>query len=321
MKENNMKNIIKRLIIFSVIVVPLITVHAQPIKLIVPVPPGSLVDNLARLMGTEISKKLNENVVIENKPGASGSIATSFAAKAAPNGNTMVIGNLGTISMYPVLNPDFNGFNDKSFAPVCLIGGGPLVLYTNGSITANNLKELLQYFKENPTNASWGSPGIGTGPHLLGEQLKSQYKIDSMVHVLYRGLAPAYIDLFANRVSMVFDSYSPNMAGLIAAGKVKPIFITDSKPLGNIAAAPDSSFHIKDWFGLFVPAGTPEPVLKKLQAACDSVVNDPVVKEQLITFGTPPLNVKPADVQTYIDNEKKKWVSMVDRINNKDKNK
>jgi len=318
MKEK-MKNTIKKLIISTMLAGSLISANAEPIKLIVPVPPGALVDNLARLMGSEISKKLNDNIVVENKPGASGSIATSFVASAAPNGQTMVIGNVGTITMYPVLNPSFDGFNSKSFAPVCLIGGGPLVLAASGAIPANNLKELLQYFKENPTNASWASPGIGTGPHLLGEQLKSQYKIDSMVHVLYRGLAPAYIDLFANRVSMVFDSYSPNMAGLIAAGKVKPIFITDSKPLGNIAAAPDSSFHIKDWFGLFVPAGTPEPVLKKLQAACDSVVNDPVVKEQLITFGTPPLNVKPADVQTYIDNEKKKWVSMVDRINNKDK--
>ena len=314
-----MKNIIKKLIISTVIAVPLITAHAEPIKLIVPVPPGSLVDNLARLMGTEIGKKLNESVVIENKPGASGSIATSFAAAVAPNGQTMVIGNLGTISMYPVLNPDFNGFNSKSFAPVCLIGGGPLVLYASGGIPANNFKELLEYFKENPTAASWGSPGVGTGPHLLGEQLKAHYNIDSMVHILYKGMAPAQVDLIANRLALVFDSYSPNTVGLISAGKIKPIFITDNKPLGTINAAPDASFYVKDWFGLFVPTGTPEPVLKKLQTTCESVVNDPAIKEQLTTLGVPPLNIKPNDAQAYIDSEKKKWVFMISKLNLKDK--
>lgn len=318
-ERNKMKNIIKRLITSAAIVLPLISAHAEPIKLIVPVPPGALVDNLARLMSNEIGKKLNESIVVENKPGASGSIATSFAAAATPNGQTMLIGNLGTISMYPVLNPDFNGFNAKSFAPVCLIGGGPLVLYASGGIQANNLKELLEYFRVNPSAASWGSPGLGTGPHLLGEQLKSLYGIDSMVHILYRGMAPAHVDLMANRLALVFDSYSPSMAALISAGKVKPIFITDSKPLGTIAAAPDASFYVKDWFGLFVPAGTPEPVLKKLQTACDNVVNDPAVKEQLITMGTPTLNVKPGDTQAYIDAEKKKWVAMVSKLNLKDK--
>lgn len=314
-----MKNIIKKLIISAAIVGPLLTAQAEPIKLVVPVPPGALVDNLARLMGAEIGKKLNETVVLENKPGASGSIATSFAAAAAANGKTMVIGNLGTISMYPELNPGFDGFNAKSFAPVCLIGGGPLVLYTSGAIPANNLKELLQYFKENPSAASWGSPGVGTGPHLLGEQLKSQYNLDSMVHILYRGLAPAHIDLMANRLGLVFDSYSTGMAGLVSTGKVKPIFVTDSKPLGTISAAPDASFHVKDWFGIFVPAATPEPVLKKLQTACESAANEPSVKEQLITLGTPPLNVKTSDIQAYIDTEKKKWVSMVSKLNLKDK--
>lgn len=303
-------NIIKKLIACIVISCPLL-VSAETIKLVVPVPPGALVDNLARLMSTELSKTLNINVIADNKPGASGSIANVFVAESEPNGKTMVIGNVGTISMYPVLNPDFKGFNDKSFSPVCLIGGGPLVLVASGLIPANNLKELLQYFKENPNSASWASPGIGTGPHLLGEQLKNQYNIDSMVHVLYRGLAPAYVDLFTNRVSVVFDSYSTGMVDLINAGKVKPIFVTDSKPLGTINPAPNASFHIKDWFGLFVPAGTPEPVLKKLQLACDSVVNNPEVIEKLIKLGTPPLNVKPSNAQTYIDSEKKKWVSIL----------
>jgi tripartite-type tricarboxylate transporter receptor subunit TctC len=313
-----MKNIVKKLLITFAVITATISANAEPIKLIVPVPPGSLVDNLARLMGNEMGKKLNESVVIENKPGASGSIATSFAAAATPNGRTMVIGNPGTISMYPVLNPDFNGFNDKSFVPVCLIGGGPLVLYASGGIPANNFKELLQYFKENPTTASWGSPGIGTGPHLLGEQLKYQYNIDSMVHILYKGMAPAQVDLIANRLSLVFDSYSNNMAALISAGKVKPIFVTDSKPLGNISAAPDASFHVKDWFGLFVPAGTPEPVLKKLQTACDNVVNDVAIKEQLTRLGTPPLNIKPDYAPAYIDAVKKKWVSVVNKLNLKE---
>jgi tripartite-type tricarboxylate transporter receptor subunit TctC len=316
MKEK-MKNTIKKLLISAILITPLLS-SAETTKLVVPVPPGGLVDNLARLMATELSKKLNDTVVVENKPGASGSIATSFAASAVPNGQTLLIGNNGTINMYPVLNPGFDGFNSKSFAPVCLIGGGPLVLTASGSIPANNLKELLQYFKENPTAASWASPGVGTAPHLLGEQLKFQYNINSMVHVLYKGMAPAQTDVIGNRVSLMFDLYGPNMAGLISAGKLKPIFVTDIKPLGTINAAPDSSFNIRDWFGLFTAAGTPEPILKKLQTACDNIVNDPTVKEQLTTLGTPPLNIKPNEASAYIDNERKRWTTIYNRLDLKE---
>ena len=319
MKEIKMKNIIKKLLISTAIICPMLTVNAEPIKLIVPVPPGGLVDNLARLMSTELGKKLNDTIVVENKPGASGSIATSFAASATPNGQTLLIGNNGTINMYPVLNPGFDGFNSKSFTPICLVGGGPLVLTASVSIPANNLKELLQYFKENPTAASWASPGVGTAPHLLGEQLKFQYNINSMVHVLYKGMAPAQTDVIGNRVSLMFDLYGPNMAGLISSGKLKPIFVTDIRPLGTIAAAPDVSFNIRDWYGLFTAAGTPEPIVKKMQAACDSVVNDPTVKEQLTTLGTPPLNIKPNDVSTYIDNERKRWTTIYNRLDLKEK--
>jgi tripartite-type tricarboxylate transporter receptor subunit TctC len=314
-----MKNTIKKLLICAILASPLLGANAEPIKLLVPVPPGGLVDNLARLAGTELAKKLNENVVVENKPGASGSIATSAASAALPNGQTLVIGNNGTINMFPILNPGYDGHSPKSLTPVCLLGGGPLVLTASGSIPANNLKELLQYFKENPSKASWASPGVGTAPHLLGEQLKFQYGVDSMVHVLYKGMAPAQIDVIGDRVSLMFDLYGPQMASLISTGKLKPIFVTDVKPMGNIPAAPDASFNIRDWFGVFAPAGTPEPVLTKLRNACDSAVNDPAVKEKLVALGTPPLNIKPSDVQSYIDAERKRWAAIIDRLDLKEK--
>ena len=257
--------------------------------------------------------------MVENKVGASGSIGTAFVAGSAPNGQTLVIGNSGTINVYPMLNPSFDGYNSKSFVPVCLIGGGPLVLTASGEIPATNLKELLQYFKENPTAASWASPGVGTPPHLLGEQLKFQYGINSMVHILYKGMAPAVSDVIGNRVSLMFDLYGPQMAGLITTGKLKPIFVTDSKPLGNISAAPDTSFHVRGWQGLFVVAGTPEPVLTKLRSACESAVNELVIREQLITLGTPPLNIKPSDAQGYIDNDTKRWTTIINRLDLKEK--
>lgn len=309
----------QKLLLSSVLALSALTGQAETTKLIVPVPPGGLVDNLARLMAAELTKKLNESVVVENKPGASGSIATSFAANATPNGKTLVIGHNGTINIFPVLNPSFDGYNSKSLVPVCLIGGGPLVLVTSTSVPANNLTELLQYFKENPDKASWASPGVGSVPHLLGEQLKFQYGVNSMVHVLYKGMAPAQVDIIGNRVTLMFDLYGPQITGVISAGKLKPIFITDSKPLGNIAAAPVPSLHLRDWFGLFVQAGTPDPILKKLQTTCNSIVNDPAVKEQLTAFGTPPLNIAPSDAQNYIDTERKRWVTIIDRLDIKEK--
>lgn len=317
MKEK-MKTIIKKLLICTILISPLLSANADTIKLIVPVAPGGLVDNLARLVAPELSKKLNTTIVVENKVGASGSIGTLFVAESLANGQTLVIGNSGTINVYPLLNPSFNGYNSKSFVPVCLIGGGPLVLTASGNIPANNFKELLQYFKENPTAASWASPGVGTPPHLLGEQLKFQYNINSMVHVLYKGMAPAVSDVIGNRVSLMFDLYGPQMAGLISTGKLKPIFVTDSKPLGNISVAPDSSFHVRGWQGLFVVAGTPETILTKLRSACESVVNEPAIKEQLVTLGTPSLNIKPVDVQAYIDNDTKRWVSIINRLDIKE---
>jgi len=314
-----MKNAIKKLLISAIMVGPLLSANADPVKLIVPVAPGGLVDNLARLVAPELAKKLNTSIVVENKVGASGSIGTAFVAGSVPNGQTLVIGNSGTINVYPMLNPGFDGYNSKSFVPVCLIGGGPLVLTASGEIPATNLKELLQYFKENPTAASWASPGVGTPPHLLGEQLKFQYGINSMVHVLYKGMAPAVSDVIGNRVSLMFDLYGPQMAGLINTGKLKPIFVTDSKPLGNISAAPDASFHVRGWQGLFVVAGTPEPVLTKLRSACESAVNESAIKEQLITLGTPPLNIKPSDAQGYIDNDTKRWTTIINRLDLKEK--
>ena len=317
MKEN-MKNTIKKLLISAVLVAPLIG-NAEPIKLLVPVPPGGLVDNLARLAGTELAKKLNETVVVENRPGASGSIATSAASSATPDGKTLVIGNNGTINMFPILNPDYTGHSLKTLTTVCLLGGGPLVLTASGAIPANNLKELLQYFKENPDKASWASPGVGTAPHLLGEQFKSQYGVNSMEHILYRGMAPALVDVISNRVSLMFDIYGPRMEELFVTGKLKPIFVTSTKPLGNIPAAPDSSFNITDWFGVFAPVGTPAPVLTKLRNACESAVNDPAMKEKLVALGTPPLNVKPNDVQNYVVAERQRWATFVDKLNIKEK--
>lgn len=309
----------KKLLLSSMLALSALSSHADPIKLIVPVAPGGLVDNLARLVAPELAKKLNTTVVVENKVGASGSIGTAFVAGSAANGQTLVIGNSGTINVYPMLNPGFDGYNSKSFVPVCLIGGGPLVLTASGEIPATNLKELLQYFKENPKAASWASPGVGTPPHLLGEQLKFQFGIDSMVHILYKGMAPAVSDVIGNRVSLMFDIYGPQMAGLISTGKLKPIFVTDSKPLGNISAAPDASFHVRGWQGLFVVAGTPEPVLTKLRSACESAVNESAVKEQLATIGTPPLNVKPSDAQAYIDVDTKRWATIINRLDLKEK--
>jgi len=319
MKETKMKNAIKKLLISIALVSPLLSANADPIKLLVPVPPGGLVDNLARLAGTELAKKLNENVVVENRPGASGSIATSAASSATPDGKTLVIGNNGTINMFPILNPEYTGHSLKTLTPVCLLGGGPLVLTASGAIPANNLKELLQYFKENPDKASWASPGVGTAPHLLGEQFKSQFGVNSMVHVLYRGMAPALTDVISNRVSLMFDIYGPRMEELFVTGKLKPIFVTSAKPLGNIPAAPDASLNITDWFGVFAPAGTPEPVLTKLRNACDSMVNDPAVKEKLVALGTPPLNIKPNDVQNYVVAERQRWATFVDKLNIKEK--
>jgi hypothetical protein len=317
MKEK-MKNTIKKLLISAVLVAPLLG-NAEPIKLLVPVPPGGLVDNLARLAGTELAKKLNETVVVENRPGASGSIATSAASSATPDGKTLVIGNNGTINMFPILNPDYTGHSLKTLTPVCLLGGGPLVLTASGAIPANNLKELLQYFKENPDKASWASPGVGTAPHLLGEQFKSQYGVNSMEHILYRGMAPALVDVISNRVSLMFDIYGPRMEELFVTGKLKPIFVTSTKPLGNIPAAPDSSFNITDWFGVFAPVGIPAPVLTKLRNACESAVNDPAMKEKLVALGTPPLNVKPNDVQNYVVAERQRWATFVDKLNIKEK--
>jgi hypothetical protein len=303
-----------KILISLIIALTTLSANADPIKLIVPVAPGGLVDNLARLVAPELAKKLNTALVVENKVGASGSIGTAFVADAPANGQTLVIGNSGTINVYPLLNPSFNGYSSKSFVPVCLIGGGSLVLTASGEIPATNLKELLQYFKENPKAASWASPGVGTPPHLLGEQFKFQYNINSMVHILYKGMAPAVSDVIGNRVSLMFDLYGPQMAGLINTGKLKPIFVTDSKPLGNISAAPDASFHVRGWQGLFVVAGTPEPVLTKLRSACESAINEPAIKEQLVTQGTPPLNVKPSDAQTYIDVDTKRWTTIINRL-------
>jgi tripartite-type tricarboxylate transporter receptor subunit TctC len=238
----------------------------KPVRLVLPYPPGGVADNMARAYGIELSKAWGQPVVVENRPGAGTTIGADFIAKSPADGYTIYLTNVGhstSAALYSKLpyNPD------KDFTPVSLLADVPSILASAPSLPANNMKELIALAKAKPGTINFASAGTGTGSHLMGEDLKAQASID-IVHVPYKGTAPAFADLSSGRVSLIFEPIG-TMLPHIRSGKLKALGVTTSKrsPVApEIPAIAETlpGFNTSSWYGLLVPAGTPPDVVGKI---------------------------------------------------------
>mgnify|MGYP003870215485 CR=1 FL=1 len=295
------------------------TIHASPIKLVVPVAPGATMDSIARTLAPELAKKLGKDVIVENKAGASGAIAMRQVINSEPDGLTLALVNNGTLNMSPILNTDA-GFSSSSFTSIGLVGISPLVLVVSTKIPATNLKELTEYARNNPGSMSWASPGTGSTLHLSGELLKNNQNLD-MVHVMYKGMSQAMIDLVEGRVTMVFDVANPVITNFIELNKIRPIAVTGNKrieSLATVATVKEQGYSFLQtdvWFGVSVSAKTPEPIVNQLRVALADVLENQSVKEKLKQLGVGPSGVKYIEAQRYIDNERDRWNKVIKQAN------
>ena len=270
---------------------------AKPIKLVVPYPPGGAADAVARLYADKLSERLKQPVVVDNKPGAGTAIAAEFVAKAPADGYTLSLVPTGQLTVLPHLSKTLRFDPFASFAPVSLLASTAVVIAANGTVPVHSVKEVVALAKAKPGQVSYSSSGSGTIIHLAGENFRLATGAD-LLHVPFKGSAPAVAALLSGDVNLSFDTLTV-LAPQIKAGKVKGIAIAsrERSPLlpnvPTVAEAGYPDFEVVSWFGLAAPAATPKEIVARLNAEVGAIARQPGVKESLAAQGLEPWTTTP----------------------------
>ena len=287
----------------------------RPVNLIVAFTPGGPSDVLARILGKKLEQLLGQPFVIENRPGAGGNIAAEVAARAPPDGYTLLMGNNSILATNASLYRTMRYDAEKDFAPISLIGSQANILVVNPALPVRTMAELIALAKAKPGQLDFASSGYGAAAHLSGELFKAQAHID-IVHVAYKGAAPALQDVIAGHVQMMFAT-AASVVGHIKDGLVRPLAVTT---LTRTAVLPDvptvaelgiAGFDATTWHGLVAPAGTPQAVIETLHRATVTALNDPAVRKALGELGVDLVGSSPAEFSAYIQSEIPKWSAVV----------
>ncbi|HSS71576.1 MAG TPA: tripartite tricarboxylate transporter substrate binding protein [Casimicrobiaceae bacterium] len=291
------------------------TYPSKPVRLVVPYPPGGTTDILARDVGQRLTEALGQPVVIDNRPGAAGNIGSEMVAKAAPDGYTLLMGTVNTHAINAGLYSKLPYDHIKDFAPVILVARVSNVLEVNPSLPVYSVADLIKLAKEKPGQLNFASSGSGTSIHMSGELFKTMAGVD-MVHVPYKGSAPAVSDLVGGQVQLMFDNL-PSSLAQIKAGKLRAIAVTSAQrapalpDIPTIAESGLPGFEATSWFGVLAPAGTPPAVVSRLNAEIDKWVQSPGGKEMLLAQGAVPAGGTPEQFAAYIRAETDKWAKVV----------
>ena len=287
----------------------------KPIKIVVPFPPGGATDIVARAIGFELQKAWGQSVVIENKPGAGGNTGADLVAKSTGDGYTLLMCTVGThainVSLYAKMPYDAV----KDFEPVVLVAGVPNLLVVHPSVNAKSVKELTALAKAQPGKLNVASSGNGTSIHLSAELYKQMAGVD-IVHVPYKGSAPAVADLLGGQVQMMFDNMPVSLPHA-KAGKLRALAVTSLKRSPALPDVPTmdeeglKGFDATSWFGLLAPAGTPKDIVAKLNAASVAALATPDMRERLAAQGADPIGNSPDQFAAFIKAEIEKWAKIV----------
>ena len=287
----------------------------RPITLIVPYAAGGGNDVMARAAADKMSRTLGQQIVIENRGGAGGSIATRQIAKSAPDGYTLGLGGTGTLAINPSLYAAAGYDPRKDFAPIGLIATSALVVCVHPSLPARSIADLIALAKKEPGKLNYASAGAGSGIHLGTEYFATMAGI-RLTHVPYKGSAPALTDLVGGHVAIYFSSLPPAV-GLVKEGKVRALAVTAAErsaifpDLPTVAQAGLPGYEAVLHYGIVAPAGTPRPIIEKLSAALRAAVMSDDLKERLAKDGAEPLPSTPEEYATDIDREETKWAAIV----------
>jgi len=291
------------------------TYPSKVITLVVPVPPGGAADFIARLIGRKLADALGQPVVISNRGGASGTIASDNVAKAQPDGYTLLLNSITTHGIGPHLYTRLPYDSVKDFAPIILVAKLPLVMTINAEHPMKSVKEVVDFAKANPGKLSFASSGNGGAPHLAGELFQNVAGI-KMLHVPYRGSGPAVIDVGAGRVDIMFDAV-PSLLPLIQAGKLRPLaaasaarnpIVPDVPTFGELGI---KGMEISLWYGLAGPAALPQPIVQRLNAELAKILKSDEVRENFAKQGATAAPGTPQELGTLIADETRRWAAVV----------
>jgi len=287
----------------------------KPITMVVPFVAGGTTDILARIVGQSLGEELGQPVIIDNRAGAGGNIGGQFAARAPSDGYTIFMGTVGTHAINEWLYKKMPFSPNKDFAPLTRVANVPNLLVANPAQPFKNVKELISYAQAHPGQVNFGSSGSGSSIHLSGELFKMMAKVD-MIHIPYKGSAPAVTDLLGNQIAIMFDNM-PSAIQHVRSGKLRPLAVTTAKrspelpDVPTVAEAGVPGYEATSWFGLFAPTKTPADVQAKLHAAIIKVLQKPDVIKKIGDQGGEVVTESQAEFGRFIAAENEKWKQVV----------
>ena len=290
----------------------------RPVTMVVPFAPGGGSDNIARYVASRLTERTGTTFIIDNKPGAGTNIGNEAVSRAAPDGQTLLFGQV-TLSINPFIYSTLRYNVQKDFVPVAHIADSPTVLVVTPALPVKTVKEFMAYAKSHPGTLNYGSGGKGTSVHLAGE-LFSSLTGTQMVHVPYRGSALAMTDLIGGQVQSMFDT-APSALQHIKGGKVRALAVTGTQRVAELpdvstfAEAGVAGFDAPAWYGIFAPAGTPAPIVQYLNVEVEQILKEPATQQRLTQLGSVPVGGSPQAFGQFIDAESKRWSAVVRQAN------
>jgi tripartite-type tricarboxylate transporter receptor subunit TctC len=287
----------------------------KPIRFIVPFPPGSATDTIARVVAQKLSEALGQQVVIDNRAGASGSIGAEMTARAAPDGYTLVLGTTSTHAVAASVNRNLSYDPVRDFSPISLIGRSPYVVAVHPALAANDLNELIALAKATPGQLSYGSAGNASLAHLAGELFSIMAGV-KLNHVPYKSSALSVVDVLSGRIELQFGSIAPTLPH-IRSGKLRALAVTGATRLAALPAVPTVNesglrgYEVSLWMGILTPAGTPAAIVSRLNRELVATLGTAGIKDALVAQGVEPRPSTPADFAAYIRAELAKYRNVV----------
>ena len=286
----------------------------KPLRFVLPFPPGGPTDILGRMLAQQLSTQVGQSVVPENRPGAGGNLGAEIAAKSPPDGYTIAL-CATSLALSPALYAKLNYDPVRDFAPISLVATIPNVILVHPSVPAKSLKELVQLAKKNPGKLNFGSGGLGTSNHLASEMLKGLADID-LVHVPFKGSNMAMVGMMGGQVDMVTIGVPPTLPH-IQAGKVRPLAVLSAKRLSSLPDVPTSreagydNFEVTTWYGILAPAGTPKPVVARLNGEFVKMMASPDMRSRMRGAGFDTVSSSPEEFAAFIRSEMTRWAKVV----------
>jgi len=288
---------------------------AKPIRFIVPSTPGGSVDTLARTVGPRLADRWGQQVIVDNRPGAGGAIAGELVAKSPPDGYTLLVGTVASLATNVSLQKKLPYDPLKDFVPVTLIATQNLMLLVHPSLPVKSVKELTALAKKKPGSLSFSSAGNGTGGHLSGELYKMLAGVD-LLHVPYKGVAPAMIDVVSGQVTMTFASILSG-SQQVRTGRLRALAVTGARRSPAVAELPTmmeagvAGYESATWYGIVAPAGTPADIVNRLSSEVVAILKGPEMNDRLSKEGADPVGNTPAEFARHIQTEIEKWRKVI----------